>query len=283
MRLKNCFLDDVVVLSPSHVRLFATPWTTAHQSSLSLTISQSLPKCMAIESVMPSKRLLLRRPLCLLFSWYTILNHVSWICRKKTLVPSLTWFPTLCVNPCVSPCQGSATNSPSRGECNLPPLRGGHVDLPAVILDTMQLEHHPHHCSRGATIWQNLRIYSRTHGSLLHAWPFQQGSWYEYLGLYILPALSHYSQLPQEIPDHQGHHRLRSTELQDLRDGNNHLGEEFKARRSHEFPSEIRTWLEALKLHDPVCFHPLQLIFKVLLHTLLDLFYWNRSSWQSVT
>ena len=44
----------VVVQSPSHVWLFATPWTAACQASLSLTISRSLPKFMSIESVMPS-------------------------------------------------------------------------------------------------------------------------------------------------------------------------------------------------------------------------------------
>ena len=36
------------------VRLFATPWTTARQASLSITNSRSLPKPMSIESVMPS-------------------------------------------------------------------------------------------------------------------------------------------------------------------------------------------------------------------------------------
>ena len=40
--------------SPSPVRLLATPWTAAHQASLSLTISRSLPKFMSIASVMPS-------------------------------------------------------------------------------------------------------------------------------------------------------------------------------------------------------------------------------------
>ena len=48
-----------VVWSPSHVRLFAIPWTVAHKASLSLTISQSLPKFMSIETVMPSNHLIL--------------------------------------------------------------------------------------------------------------------------------------------------------------------------------------------------------------------------------
>ena len=45
------------VQSLSHVRLFATPKTTAHQASLSITNSQSLLTLMAIESVMPPNRL----------------------------------------------------------------------------------------------------------------------------------------------------------------------------------------------------------------------------------
>ena len=56
----------VFVQSPSHVRLFVTPWTTAHQASLSLTISWSLLKLMSIKSVMPSNHLILCHPLLLL-------------------------------------------------------------------------------------------------------------------------------------------------------------------------------------------------------------------------
>ena len=47
----------------SHVQLFATPWTAAHQASLSITSSRSLFKFMSIESVMPSNHLSLCRPL----------------------------------------------------------------------------------------------------------------------------------------------------------------------------------------------------------------------------
>ena len=50
----------------SHVWIFVTPWTTAHQASPSITNSQSLPKLMSIESVMPSNHLILCRPLLLL-------------------------------------------------------------------------------------------------------------------------------------------------------------------------------------------------------------------------
>ena len=47
------------------VQLFATPWTTAYQASLSITNSWSLRKLMSIESVMPSNHLILCCPLLL--------------------------------------------------------------------------------------------------------------------------------------------------------------------------------------------------------------------------
>ena len=53
------------VQSLSHVYLFATPWTAAHQTSLSITNSQSLLKLMSIKSVIASKYLILCRPLLL--------------------------------------------------------------------------------------------------------------------------------------------------------------------------------------------------------------------------
>ena len=53
------------VQSLSHVQLFATPWTTAHQASLSMTNSWSPPKHMSIELLMPSNHLILCCPLLL--------------------------------------------------------------------------------------------------------------------------------------------------------------------------------------------------------------------------
>ena len=53
------------VQSLSRFRLFAIPWTAAHQPSLSITNSWSLLKLMSIESVMPSNHLILCRPLLL--------------------------------------------------------------------------------------------------------------------------------------------------------------------------------------------------------------------------
>ena len=74
----NCFwVDDqghvmwiLTLLSPvqllSHVRLFVTPRTAARQASLSINNSQSSPKPMSIESVMPSNHLNLCHPLLFL-------------------------------------------------------------------------------------------------------------------------------------------------------------------------------------------------------------------------
>ena len=54
------------VQSLIRVRLFLTPWIAASQASLSINNSQSLPKLMSIESVMPSSHLILCCPLLLL-------------------------------------------------------------------------------------------------------------------------------------------------------------------------------------------------------------------------
>ena len=70
----------------SCVQLFATPWTVAHKASLSITNSQSLPKLMSIESVMPSSHLIFCHPLLLLPSIFPSIRvfsnesafHIRW-------------------------------------------------------------------------------------------------------------------------------------------------------------------------------------------------------------
>ena len=70
----------------SHVWLSATPWTAACQASLYITNSWSLLKLMSIESVMPSSRLILCHPLCLLPSIFPSIRifsnesviHIRW-------------------------------------------------------------------------------------------------------------------------------------------------------------------------------------------------------------
>ena len=56
---------------------FATPWTAAHQASLSITNSWSLLKLMSIESVMPSNQLILYCPLLLLHSIFPSIRVFS--------------------------------------------------------------------------------------------------------------------------------------------------------------------------------------------------------------
>ena len=70
------------VQSLSRVWLFATPWTTACQASLSITNSQSLPKLMSIESVMPSNHLILCHPLLLpsIFPSIRVFSNESALC-----------------------------------------------------------------------------------------------------------------------------------------------------------------------------------------------------------
>ena len=66
----------------SHVQLFVTPWTAAHQTSLSITNFWSLLKVMSIESVMPSNHLILCHPLLLLPS---IFPSIRVFCSESVL------------------------------------------------------------------------------------------------------------------------------------------------------------------------------------------------------
>ena len=78
------------VESVSCVQLFVTPWTAACQASLSITNSQSLPKLISIESMMPSNSSLPSHPLPSpspptlnlsqhqgLFKWVSYLHQVA--------------------------------------------------------------------------------------------------------------------------------------------------------------------------------------------------------------
>ena len=74
------------IQSLSHIQFFATPWTAAHQASLSIPNSWSLLKLMSTVSVMPSKHLILCCPLLLLPSIFPsirvfsneLLLHIRW-------------------------------------------------------------------------------------------------------------------------------------------------------------------------------------------------------------
>ena len=79
----NWHLSDQSVQSPSHVWLFATPWTAAHQISMSITNAQSLLKLMSIKSMMPSNHLILCCPFFLLpsiFPRIRVFSNESALC-----------------------------------------------------------------------------------------------------------------------------------------------------------------------------------------------------------
>ena len=61
----------------SRVRLFVSPWTAAHQASLSVTNSQSVQKLMSTVSVMPSNHLILCRAFLLLPSIFPSIRVFS--------------------------------------------------------------------------------------------------------------------------------------------------------------------------------------------------------------
>ena len=86
VRKFDIYFVVVVVQMLSHVRLFATLWTAAHQASLFFTISWSLLKLMSFESVMPSNHLILCCSLLLLPSIFPSIRvfsnesaiHIRW-------------------------------------------------------------------------------------------------------------------------------------------------------------------------------------------------------------
>ena len=77
------------VQSLSCIWLFSTLWTIAHQASLSITNSQSLPKPMSIESVMPSKHLILCCPLLLLPSIFASIRVFCYVSALRIRWPNI--------------------------------------------------------------------------------------------------------------------------------------------------------------------------------------------------
>ena len=83
--MSRCCLISLLFSHSSHVRLFATPWTAAHQASLSFTISRSLLKFMSVESEMPFNHCILCFPLLLLpsiFPSIRVFSNESILCIK---------------------------------------------------------------------------------------------------------------------------------------------------------------------------------------------------------
>ena len=81
------------------VQLFATPWTAAHQASLSITNSKNLLKLMSIESVMPSNHLILCHSLLLLPSIFPSIRGFSHESVLHMRWPKY-WSFSFCISPC---------------------------------------------------------------------------------------------------------------------------------------------------------------------------------------
>ena len=125
------------VQSLSCVRLFATPWTTACQASLSITNSRSPLKPMSIELVMPSNHLILHCPLLLLPSIFLsirVFSNESALCIRWPKYWSFSF-----------------NISPSNEHPGLISFRRDWLDLLAVQGTLKSLLQH--HSSKASSLW----------------------------------------------------------------------------------------------------------------------------------
>ena len=119
----------------SRVRLFVTPWTAACQASLSITNSRSLLRLRSIESVMPSNRLILCRPLLLLPSIFArVFSNESVLCIRWPKYWSFSFSIT-----------------PSNEHSRLISFRVDWLDLLAVQGTLKSLLQH--HSSKASVLW----------------------------------------------------------------------------------------------------------------------------------
>ena len=131
----------------SHIRLFATPWTSAHQASLSITNSWSLLKLMSNESVMPSNHLILCHPLLLPTS---ILPSIRVISNESVL--SIRW---------PKHWSFSFSNCPSNEHSRLISFRIDWFDLLAVQGTLKSLLQH--HISKASIFSTQVSLQSSSH------------------------------------------------------------------------------------------------------------------------
>ena len=128
--------------SLSSVQLFATPWTAAHQTSLSITNSQSSLKFMSIELVMSSNHLILCGSLLLLPSIFPsiwVFSNESALCIRGPKYWSFSF-----------------NISPSNEHPGLISFRMDWLDLLAVqgILKSLL----QHHSSKASILWAQLSL-----------------------------------------------------------------------------------------------------------------------------
>ena len=135
--LHNLFHQFSSVQSLSHVQLFVTPWSAAFQASLSITNSRSLLKLMSVESVIPSKHLILCRPLLLLPSIFPSIGVFSNESVLRIRWPKYWSF--------------SFNISPSNDHPGLISFRMDLLDLLAVQGTLKSLLQH--HSSKASVVW----------------------------------------------------------------------------------------------------------------------------------
>ena len=136
---------------PGCVQLFANPWIAAHQASLSITNSWSLPKPMSIESVMPSNHLILCCPLLLLpsiFPRIRVFSKESALCSKWPKYWSFSF-----------------NISPSNEHLGLISFRMDWLDLLAVQGTLKSLLQH--HSSKASILWCSAFFTVQLH---IHTW-----------------------------------------------------------------------------------------------------------------
>ena len=105
-RIMEKWHNHTVVQSLSHIQLFATPWTAAHQASLSITNPWSLLKLMSVESVIaiqwshplpsPSPPVLNLSQHQGLFKWVSSSHQVVGVSASTSVLPMNTqgWSPS---------------------------------------------------------------------------------------------------------------------------------------------------------------------------------------------
>ena len=139
------------VQSLSRVGLFVTPWTAAHQASLSITNSWNLLRLMSIESVMPSNHLILCRPFLLLPSIFPNIMVFSNESALRIRWPKYRSF--------------SFNISPSNDHPGLISFRMDWLDLLAVQ-GTLK-SHLQHHSSKASILWCSDFFMVQSH---IHTW-----------------------------------------------------------------------------------------------------------------
>ena len=127
----------IVVQSLSYIQLFVTPWTAAHQASLSSSISWSLLKFISIESVILFNHLILCHPLLL---WHSIFPSIKVFSSELAL--HIRWLKYY-----------GFSISPSNGYSGLISFRIDWFDL-LVVQGTLKslLQHHS---SKASILWHS--------------------------------------------------------------------------------------------------------------------------------